>query len=976
MSIKFNKKKTPLEAKLLGIELPNNFPNSKIKFKKKNSKDNSINLFDKLTHYKICVPLRIDQRHFLENERDVRIIFETVNRTEDGHLNDKFSSKQINKIKKLNIEDIQDNKAKKILRKIKKDLTEISAASYSKSQKDNATYKYFYKKYIDEDLQMKYLTNVVNGKFIKNKQRIPLDDIIRYDKIGESKGKLGKSDIELFGAKEIYTLHALKRGSSSEQEEIDIPKKIPGLYEKIDNSENVSFGPAISENMINMYKVGLDPADVFEGEETHVSLPAKISGNVIGFTNKNKHAKTTSTDIESSRQSQILNDVILKNNPYQRTNQNTVNTFDYANTTRNSKSADSEVDITKKLQRQIGVKVSKASKRYKVYNLELNLTSQDLNPNGNVVCYLKKYDAKGLEISSKRFIINVKYHFQKFIMSQFNTDLIDVNIVNDVQDRMRVNINNYNDMDVIFDLYKVDLNSDPLSVKEHYVRQQLIKTFSMSRNSTNSFVFENLENGSSVLRVKYKLSILGDDVNIDNFSSYPILSSNIAPVNPNYKCYTVARCESGASNDIKNTPGVIVSLLCDDPSFHKVKYFKRDITLSLNSAFEEIMNESNDDKLGYVDAREIKDTSRLIDDHIYEYMCQIMTKYGYTYYTAPFRVKHVLPDNFARAQVESLTDSSSFAIKLNKIDERKNIVSELFDIVKEAGNEDLFTDDIKTINQASQELLNAEISQLKFSEGSWEFENIGTFKSGETFKIPNIENIELLSEDQSKFLKLVKVQIYQNSPIQIVERIQELINSVDKSLTNRNPTAIEQSVALQKAKKELSELRESQQKLLTREFLSKGMLPADKKSVDLFNDLEAIKTSLPVNDVYYFFLDNLGQDNATESSLKPLQNFNLKIDKTTYYKFDDGRINLSCNFNITQAKTKYVDFYIVLCKKNGDIFPVTTLLGDSRRKVSFIDDTNKNFMGELVYYVQPVFINGTLGTKYKLRKINYYNNYS
>ena len=35
----------------------------------------------------------------------------------------------------------------------------------------------------------------------------------------------------------------------------------------------------------------------------------------------------------------------------------------------------------------------------------------------------------------------------------------------------------------------------------------------------------------------------------------------------------------------------------------------------------------------------------------------------------------------------------------------------------------------------------------------------------------------------------------------------------------------------------------------------------------------------------------------------------------------------------------------------------------------------KNFMGELIYYLQPLFINGKLGSRYLIKKINYYNVY-
>jgi hypothetical protein len=442
----------------------------------------------------------------------------------------------------------------------------------------------------------------------------------------------------------------------------------------------------------------------------------------------------------------------------------------------------------------------------------------------------------------------------------------------------------------------------------------------------------------------------------------------------NYKCYTIAICESGVSPHINKSPGVRISLLCDDPYFHTAKYFRRDLTYSRNSTFIEIKNDAGDDFLGFVNSKEVTDQHDLRDGHLYEYMCKIMTKYGSTYHSAPFPVKHVYPDNFATAGIVRDNDKT-YTISIEKVESRKNIVNELFDLVKETGEQDLFTEDISKINQASQELLSAEISKLSFKEGTWEYELIGNFKNGESFNISLPENLELLEPDQSKYLSLIKIQIFQNSPIQIVKKIQELINTIDRSLENTTPSAIEQSVKLTKAKKELSELRESQQKMLSREFVAKGMLPADKKPESLLNELEKIKTALPVDDVYYQFLSDNQLESSDISLLDPLVNLTLTISNAVYYKFQDGRISLNFNLVVPDLKSQYIDFYIVLCKKNNDYFPVTTIMGSDTGDITIIDATSKNFMGEATYYLQPLFVNGNLGSRYLIKKINYYNVY-
>ena len=58
---------------------------------------------------------------------------------------------------------------------------------------------------------------------------------------------------------------------------------------------------------------------------------------------------------------------------------------------------------------------------------------------------------------------------------------------------------------------------------------------------------------------------------------------------------------------IDASPGVRVSLLCDDPYYHTVKYFKRDLTYSRNSRFSEIKNDLGDGLRGFVNAKEITD---------------------------------------------------------------------------------------------------------------------------------------------------------------------------------------------------------------------------------------------------------------------------------------------------------------------------------------------------------------------------------
>ena len=426
---------------------------------------------------------------------------------------------------------------------------------------------------------------------------------------------------------------------------------------------------------------------------------------------------------------------------------------------------------------------------------------------------------------------------------------------------------------------------------------------------------------------------------------------------------------------IDASPGVRVSLLCDDPYYHTVKYFKRDLTYSRNSRFSEIKNDLGDGLRGFVNAKEITDFHDLRDGHIYEYMCQIMTRSGSTYYSSPFKVKHVYPDNFSEASIVHSGNGNKYSLNIQKLETRKNIVNELFDLIKEVGEEDLFTEDMVKINQASQELLSAEISQLVFNEGVWEYNLIGSFKNGETFSLSIPENKELLSSDQNKYLSLVKIQVYQNSPIQIVKKIQELIDTIDRSIENTSPSAIEQSVKLTKAKKELNELRETQQKMLSRDFVAKGMLPADKSPENFLNELENIKTALPVNDLYYYFLSENQLKSTDISSLDPLANLSIAVSNSSYYKFNDGRLSLTFDLSVNNLKLSYIDFYVILCKKNGDYFPVTTVMGSDNGSITIIDATSKNYMGEVTYYIQPLFVNGKLGSRYLIKKINYYNVY-
>lgn len=526
MSIKFNKRKTRQDSNIIGIELPNTFPNSKTLFKKKKNSDETINVQDAYSRYKICIPFQIDQRHFLSNEKDVRLTFELHKKSLLGHIDDKFSSKQINKILKTNIKDLQDEKSKKILTEIKNDVDDISIKSINKSQKDAAVYKYFYTKHINNNLQIKHLVNSVNLNSISKKIKIPIADIIRYDKIGESKGSLGKSDKDLFGVKNIYTLHALGKNRKSEGETIDLPTKIPGIYEKI-STAGVSSGPGLAANITEMYKLGRDPADIFEGEESHISLPGKISGFNTPSPSKNLHTRTSSGDIESTRQSQILHDVFLKNNRQIRYDQNISSIYDY-NEDKNRKNSDVDsIESLKSNLRQVGVKSSEVSKRYRIVYLEIDITNKDVGANGNIVCYLRKYDNKGLEIASKRFVVNIRYHFHKFILSKFNLEDIDVNITNDIQDRMRVDISNHNNLNLQIKLYKVDLNSNTLGIKSYSLGQKHIKTFNIDKMSNKSFVFENIENGSSVLRMQCNIICLGQFITYSAFKSFPIISSNI-----------------------------------------------------------------------------------------------------------------------------------------------------------------------------------------------------------------------------------------------------------------------------------------------------------------------------------------------------------------------------------------------------------------------------------------------------------------
>jgi hypothetical protein len=526
MSINFKKKKNRQDSNIKGVRMPNTFRNSKPIFKKKKLSDPTFNQQDMYSQYKVCIPFEIDQRHFLSNEKDVKITFEIYKNSLLGHIDDKFSSKQINKILKTNISDLQDEKAKKILKEIKKEVDAISVSSINKSQKDAAIYKYFYNQHVNNSLQIKHLASSANKNKVSKKIRLPIDDLIRYDKIGESKGNLGKSDKELFGTKNIYTLHQLSKNKKNEEESIDLPTKISGIYEKI-RQDDISYGPGLAVNVLEMYKLGRDPSEVFEGEESHMSLPSKLSGTGSSFSNKNIHAKTTTADIETTRQSQIIHEVLLKNLRYVKHSQGTTDTYDYTSDTNQKNSDINLIESSKSRLRQVGVKSSKVSKRYRVVYLELDVASKDINANGNVSCYLRKYDNKGLEIANKRFIVNIRHHFQKFILSQFDIESIDVNIINDNQNKMRVNIKNLNNLDLQIKLYKVDVNSNVLGIRNYSTKQKHIKTFNIEKMSNESFVFENLENGSSVLRMQCNIVVLGQFINYNAFKSFPITASNI-----------------------------------------------------------------------------------------------------------------------------------------------------------------------------------------------------------------------------------------------------------------------------------------------------------------------------------------------------------------------------------------------------------------------------------------------------------------
>jgi hypothetical protein len=61
-----------------------------------------------------------------------------------------------------------------------------------------------------------------------------------------------------------------------------------------------------------------------------------------------------------------------------------------------------------------------------------------------------------------------------------------------------------------------------------------------------------------------------------------------------------------------------------------------------------------------------------------------------------------------------------------------------------------------------------------------------------------------------------------------------------------------------------------------------------------------------------------------------------------------------------------VDFFIVLAKKQGEEYIAGTCLNTASEECRFVDYSNKDFIGRIIYSVIPIFLNGSKGKKIRI----------
>jgi hypothetical protein len=902
--------------------------------------------FDEYAKVKISIPVIIDQSSFLNSEET--LAFSTLKNKEiekKGLSNGTFSIDEIKRILRSNTDNVKFSFAKEFLDLLNKRIAEIrNDKNIIDSRKNSLIFNLLHKSYYENASIYQRISQIINKSMVKNNKVIPVSDILPYNsskpsELSNTNSRQDMSDVELFGKDIEYDLIKIPAGvennelTTQHSEEVVNDQK-----QEVKSTFDTDMSNSTNELIAKMYDEGKDPSQSFKGTESHISLPAMMTSNLPSEDERSKndmsgeslYKKTGLGTVNNSTEqlSEIIN------------NKSSLNT----------KKIKDKGTLSKIQRTNYVVRPKEVVRKNKKAYIDIEVDKNDIDVDGNVTCVMKLLDSKGSEIGLNYFKKNVRTPLVRHYVAKFSKENITFGARNLVNNDWYVTIKNHHEFSVTVNVRYARFSAAKKS-SNNIVAPTFVgnESYTLAGKSDVDFIIRDYPEKVFLARINYEVAKLGNKTSIDNIVTYKSSYSNLTK-NINRPFLTVVNNVKRKSFSVKLHINSYMSI----PTH--VKFMRRDITFSENCKFIDVFDPEELEPYGFINTLAVEDAYHLKFGHTYEYIAVFLTIDGEEIYSRPFREVYYESSNFLTCGLTPVEGGSRLTI--TKQDGRSNTLNELIGILKELGDDKFFDDDIKLINQTSQELLSAEVLSLEVNDRTQSFSSLGEFKSGDIVPINinqdrnNINNV---------VPKLIKIIPYQNSPLLIINQVNNLISKIDDTIGNTNADAIEKSVVLVKTKKKLDEFNANRDKYLTNDFLLKGRLPADSPNLDFKNEFQNIKKSNQVYDI-----------ETLQVSINPIQ-LSLNVLSMSYYSLNDRRIVLSFELQANENFKSYVDFYVITCKKEGKSYPVTSVDGH-KTNYTIIDNTNKNYMGRIEYVITPFMIDGSVKSSSVIGAINYYDN--
>jgi hypothetical protein len=932
-----------------------------------------------IENYDIGIPFIVDQRALLEKDMTMSLTLLDQKFLTNNNLSgvtNNFSTGLVNSILSVNIDIIDNESVRDFIIQLQ-DLSDKIKSAIGQTE-----YQILYEDYLLSEFEKLYFLN--NDKFqefylwASSKKIIKTQDIllndylvlekIQSDIIDKDIVDIGAyTDQQLFGRTYEFDLKEVQQNIvSSQQNPNEFNTNIkPSKFHQINTDSGINGDNFSPRKIVNkIYKNLNDPAIAFKGENIFENLYSQIRG--IGMARDIENLQDIDTVNETHYNNELMNRLI-DSAVASKTRLNKINQIIEVDPDQGSdhyqtiKNETTELESERKNDINYAHIITPSSKRYKQIYVYFNIKETQLN---NVSGDKFTIDIKSGNniLSHEHFYYAINERFKSYLFSQFNKKDITVSYRCPMETENYVLIENNSD-------YNVKCNIEiikKIDSEERYKDDNDISEV-VSKKSTNICYLSghNEIYGSSAsmfLRYSLEVNIKGSSYPIDSFETIKVLQDN--PIKKITKKCAIFAMQTDLLSDNSNEPINLnnnafqgfnnrIILYCNDPNFLSAKFYKRDITSGAGTAYEEMVD-TNGQKLGFINAKSISEVFYAKNGNTFEYIAEIMTVKGYTYFSSPFRIKmNKLKDGYVDCRLNQKS------LSIIKVKDSTSFIQEIFDIIKADKEEGLYNDDLKAINQAAKDILFAEVEVLKYSKRSNSF----YYKSLGDFSHDQIINFKTKVRSLIGFCA-IKITPYQSSPILVINLVNDLLSKIGNDVANAG-NAVEKSILLSKLKPAIDEIKnESRISLLSNEFIQDGIIPASETVVDLLTELEKIKKSVKLNDVTLVTINSNMYD---KNIVSPLSQINIQ--SCSYIRYDDHRLYINFNLSLNEDNLNKIDFYIVMAEKEKILTPVTAIKSNKTGNFGFFDTSSLSYSGEIRYFLVPVLMSGQFKESIFLKSI-------